>query len=75
VSFEVAKVMDGTREGRTFHQMASGVPVPLHATFFQRKIDHCPKEESCGERMFGGERISRRRQNFVMVPIELGSAL
>jgi hypothetical protein len=39
VRFDSAEVMDGTGESRTFHEMASGVPVPLHAIFFQCKID------------------------------------
>jgi hypothetical protein len=75
VSFDAAEVIDGVGEACTFHEMASGVPVPLHAIFFECEIDHSPQEESCGKRMFGGERISRWRQNFVMIAVELGGAL
>jgi hypothetical protein len=36
--FDAAKIIDGGGEGRTIHEMASCVLVPLHAIFFQSDI-------------------------------------
>jgi hypothetical protein len=74
VRLEIAEIADGTREARTFSQVAGGVPVSLYSVPFQSKIDHRAQKQCGSQRIFSGERIGGGLQDFVVIAVQLLSA-
>ena len=71
VRLKRAEVRNRGCETCTLHEVPGGVSVAARPGLGQREIDHRPKHERRGERIFAGEHIRRRRQYLVMVAIEL----
>jgi class 3 adenylate cyclase len=71
VRLEDGEVLDHGCEACALHEMPRGMAVAARPGLGEREVDHRPKHERRGERVLAGERIGGRRQDLVMIAIEL----
>ena len=71
VCLECSETLNGDREARAFREVASRVPIPLHPAFLERKVDHRSQEQHRCQRMFMSESIRCRRQDLIVVAVDL----